>query len=114
MPATASLDFSFFYYHGSYARYPQAPHLTFPDIKMIGERLEVLMEDQGTKRRRGIEPRKAVDRAMGAEEFAQAVMFHVQCLDAFYFSRKQRTLQEDARCNWRVRSLVISSSSITV
>ena len=39
-------------------------------------------------------PSERVERVMEAQEFAQALMFRLQCLDTFYFNVKQGIINE--------------------
>ena len=72
MPVRAAPEFSFFSYHGTYARCPQTPHLSVQDIKMDWLRLE----DQGARKGGGIEPSRCVERVIEVQELALAMVYH--------------------------------------
>ena len=55
------------------------------DIKMNWQ----ILGDQGARKGGGIEPSECVECLIGKQEFAQAMMYHLQCLDTFYFNFKQ-------------------------
>ena len=85
MQATATPEFRFFHYHAAYASYPPAPHLSIQDIKMNWQ----MLEDQGARKSGSIEPNRCVEHVMEALELAQAMKYHLQCLDKLNFSLKQ-------------------------